>query len=134
MRALPENVTAEYEFTAVVCVECPGVVHVRAEGDAAKLRFICRVGHAFSTNDLIRGKEEKIEERLWSALESMKELAALLRDLRLINADGGIAYAARIQNLERQAQVLGQLLQSNAPVVLGAGDACDEPDAGRSNP
>ena len=77
MRALPEKLTADYQYTGAVCVECPGVIHVRAEG-SGELRFTCRVGHAFSLNELIEGKERKLEEWLWSALESIQELAALL--------------------------------------------------------
>jgi two-component system, chemotaxis family, protein-glutamate methylesterase/glutaminase len=133
VRALPEKLTNEQQYTGVVCVECPGVIRVRVEG-RGELRFTCRVGHAFSANDLVGGKEQKIEERLWSAFESMKELAALLRDLQQIGADGEANYAARIETLERQAKFLGQILQSNDPVVLGAADAGDEPDAGRGSP
>jgi two-component system, chemotaxis family, protein-glutamate methylesterase/glutaminase len=131
VRALPEKLTNEYEYTGVVCVECPGVVHVRAEG-RGELRFACRVGHAFSCNDLLEGKERKIEQWLWSAFESMQELAALLRDLE--QREGGADYATRIESLERHAKVLAQLLQSNEPIVLGVADPRDEPDAGRDKP
>jgi hypothetical protein len=133
VRALPEKLSNEHQYTGIVCVECPGVVGVRVEGQG-ELRFTCRVGHAFSVNDLIGGKDQKIEEWLWSALESMKELATLLRDLQQIGADGAANYAARIDTLERQAKLLGQILQSNDPVVLGAADAGDELDAGRGSP
>jgi hypothetical protein len=91
-------------------------------------------GSRLSSNDLIGGKEKKIEEWLWSAFESMKELAALLQDLQQIGADGEAAYVERIEALERQAKLLGQILQGNDPVVLGAADAGDEPDAERGSP
>jgi hypothetical protein len=134
VRALPEKLTGGHQYTGVVCVECPGAVGVRVEGTQGELRFTCRAGHAFSSNDLIGGKEKKIEEWLWSAFESMKELAALLHDLQQIGADGEAGYAARIEALERQAKLLGQILQANDPVVLGAADADDEPDTGRGSP
>jgi two-component system, chemotaxis family, protein-glutamate methylesterase/glutaminase len=134
VRALPEKLTHEPQYTGVVCVECPGVIGVRKEGSQGELRFTCRVGHAFSSNELIGGKEKKIEEWLWSAFESIKELAALLRDLQQVSADGEASYTPRIQTLERQAKLLGQILQSNDPVVLGAADAGDEPDAERGSP
>jgi len=134
VRALPEKVTTEYRYTGVVCVECPGVVHVRAEGPGGELRFSCRVGHAFSTNDLIEGKEEKIEESLWSTFETIAELIALLRDLEGLNGGSSGKYATRIQSLERQARAIAELLQSNEPVVLGSANARDDPDTGRGHP
>ena len=42
--------------------------------------FVCRVGHTFSMRDLLVGKEEQIEARLWSAVVALEELVEILDD------------------------------------------------------
>src|SRR5262249_39786977 len=104
----------EYRVTGLSCPDCFGVLSVRIEGD---LHFRCRIGHAYSTHEVIKGKERLIEEYLWSAVTALDELANLLREV-----DGGpvaTAYAERARAIEDQVACLRKVITDNAPTVLG---------------
>jgi len=45
--------------------------------DGSPVRFRCRVGHAFGLNSLTFAQSEHVEQRLWSALQSLKARAEL---------------------------------------------------------
>jgi hypothetical protein len=45
------------------------------------LRFVCRVGHSLSVEELLLAKEEKIEDDMWANVRGLEELVALLHDL-----------------------------------------------------
>ena len=101
MHALPpdgEN-APETSVTGVTCPECAGSLEVRHEGRNS-LRFLCRVRHTFSIEELLAGKEEKIESDLWAVVRSLAEFVALLTDLEV--------HARRVR----------AVLEENHPVVL----------------
>ena|SRR5438876_168726 len=66
--------------TRISCPDCAGVLGVRVDGDRGHSMFVCRVGHTFSMRDLLVGKEEQIEARLWSAVVALEELVEILDD------------------------------------------------------
>jgi hypothetical protein len=82
MLALPEDAREQgpARLTGVTCPECPGVLTVEAE-DRDALVFECRIGHSFSSDELIADKEKQAERLLWAAVEALEELGALLWDL-----------------------------------------------------
>jgi two-component system chemotaxis response regulator CheB len=82
MYALPPDVhqATEPRVTGVTCPDCAGVLRVQREGHAT-LRFICRVEHTMSVDELLAGKEEKIENDMWAVVRTLEELAVLLEDL-----------------------------------------------------
>ena len=65
--------------TNFTCPECKGAIHeIRDEGLA---RFRCRVGHAYSSHDLLGDKVKAVEEALWMALQSLEERTQMLEML-----------------------------------------------------
>ena len=111
-----------------VCPDSGGALAVQAEGNAGYLMFVCQVGHSYSTAMLVSGKEERLEEVLWSGVYLIEELADLLSDLVARgDRDGGHrewpAAVRRIHRLRQQASRLRELLSDNEPIDLGVGVA-----------
>ncbi|MDB6016906.1 MAG: CheB methylesterase [Pedosphaera sp.] len=63
----------------LTCPHCHGVLWGMMDGKL--LRFRCRVGHAFTAENLEVAQSEQSEIALWSALRALEEKAALLRQL-----------------------------------------------------
>ena len=125
---LPVHVHKTPEPASLVCPDCGGALAVHAEGDAGYLMFVCQVGHSYSTAMLVSGKEERLEEVLWSGVYLIEELADLLSDLIARGDAGGgdrewPAAVRRIHRLRQQAAGLRELLSDNEPIDLGAGVA-----------
>jgi two-component system, chemotaxis family, protein-glutamate methylesterase/glutaminase len=123
---LPQNVGKTPEAASLVCPDCGGALAVQAEGDAAYLIFVCQVGHSYSSTTLVSGKEERLEEVLWSGVYLLEELADLLGDLV---ARGGPdrshpnwpAARRRIGRLRQHAASMRAVLDDNEPIDLGVG-------------
>jgi two-component system chemotaxis response regulator CheB len=65
--------------TSFTCPECKGPIHeIEEEG---LTRYRCRVGHAYSTHDLLGDKGRAVEESLWVALQSLEERAEMLESM-----------------------------------------------------
>lgn len=138
VRALPEKLADGFEgtTTGIGCVECPGVLRVYREGAGApKLKFVCRVGHVFSVDELIAGKERLNEERLWAALLAAEELAAVLDELDRAGSAGASArreaYAERCARLRAQGRTLRELIERNEPVNLTGSEEREPSDRSR---
>ena len=78
----------------ISCPDCDGVLEARADGPRRHLTFICRVQHTFSVVDLLGGKEDQLDTRLWSSLNLAEELGELLMDLADRASDQGLDMAA----------------------------------------
>jgi hypothetical protein len=65
----------------ISCPECDGVLDARGDGPKHHLMFVCRVQHTFSVVDVLNGKEDQLEARLWSAVNLAEEMAELVIDL-----------------------------------------------------
>lgn len=125
MFALPPQLPkgADGQVCGIGCPECPGTLEVRVEGDHGYLHFFCRIGHSYSADDLLVGKEKAIEDRLWSAVLAFEEMAAILGDLDRHAAGHGWsdmrgAYQERQARLREQAQTLRQFAEINHPIRL----------------
>jgi two-component system chemotaxis response regulator CheB len=121
------------EPAALVCPDCGGVLSVRAEGDAAYLLFVCQVGHSYSTTTLLSGKEEHLEEVLWSGVYLLEELSDLLAELAARGGPSGAqaqwpAARRRIERLQAEAKRLRQVLDDNEPINL-SDDVLSERDS-----
>jgi hypothetical protein len=108
----------------LACPDCTGTLTVREEGSWGHLHFQCRIGHGYALGSLLAAKEEAIEERLWSALVSMEELAALLEELQGLGAPytTGPAWTAatdRVTDLRALVTTLRGVIERNAPIDLG---------------
>lgn len=109
-----ETGTAEVptEFT---CPDCGGTLF-HDDGRPGALHFQCRVGHAYSPESLMVGKEEALEAALWAAVVALEERGDLSRRLsrRMSHAGSGVAdrYYRQARETEEQAMVLRDLLAS----------------------
>jgi two-component system chemotaxis response regulator CheB len=124
MDALPAAVseTAETLITGITCPDCEGALEVRRERKGS-LRFLCRVKHTFSVEELLTGKEEMIEAKLWESVRAIEELVALLHDLdvyaqRWGRAEIGGPHDERIARARHHAGRLRAILDDNRPVEL----------------
>jgi two-component system chemotaxis response regulator CheB len=63
------------EPSAFACPECNGVLWERKEADL--LHFRCRVGHAYTANNLAAEQNLAIESAMWAALRALEENASL---------------------------------------------------------
>jgi two-component system chemotaxis response regulator CheB len=128
MRAVPADPPAAPNevVSGLSCPECLGVLNVSADGPRATLRFRCRVGHLYSTEEVVIGKERRLEEHVWMAVTLLEELVTFLHEL----GDGGSDPVARtcVERAARatgQARTLRQFLADNVPTaVSGASPEC----------
>ena len=136
MHALPPDIatTSELGLTGVTCPECAGVIEVQRESHGS-LRFICRVEHTMSVDELLAGKEERIEANLWASVRELEELGGLLADLDAYSRSHGRhqtggPHDERIAQAREHVQRLRQLIEETRPVDLTcAGE--DEDGGGR---
>ena len=130
MYALPPDVFERdgLHVTGITCPECFGVLQVEREGHG-NLRFVCRVEHTMSVDELLTGKEEKIETDMWATVRAMEELVALLQDLetyaqRFGRTQIGGPHHERIAQARDHIRRIRSVLQEKRPVDLTmAGDA-----------
>lgn len=121
--------------SAITCPDCGGTLWVTSE---APLRFRCRVGHAFSPEALLIGKQDTLENAIWAAIVALQERAELARRLiRRLGPDGPqrlrSRYVREIAENQRRAELLEQLaVQLIGPVDTTAEavvlDEATEPD------
>ena len=95
----------------ISCPECDGVLDAHRDGRKHHLMFVCRVHHTFSVVDLLNGKEDQLEARLWSALNLAEEMAELVTDLAGLAERQDLAGAVTPlrKRAERARALAGQL-------------------------
>jgi two-component system chemotaxis response regulator CheB len=79
------------------CPECGGVLWERKEDE--NVHFRCRVGHAYTINNLRQEQGDAIETALWAAMRALEEKAAL--ETRLW---GSLTDDRMIERLKEQAE------------------------------
>lgn len=85
------------------CPECGGVLWEMEDG--ALLRYRCRVGHAYTADNLVAEQSLHLEAALWAALRGLEEKAALARRLADRSRDSGHPLLAqRYEEQERDSQ------------------------------
>ncbi len=134
MFAIPPGLdpAAGDQLTGIGCPECPGALEVRREGERGYLVFTCRIGHAYSTHDLLAGKEKAAEDRLWATVLAFEEMAAILGDLEAHALSQGAPEASRPYRERRaraqaQAETFRRLAEENRPIRLADPAAPAEP-------
>ncbi len=101
--------------TNLICPECGGSLWELK--DHGIVHYECHVGHSFTTDSLLEGKNAELEAALWSALRALEESGELRRRMasRMSNAplplqDLRTRYEREAQEAEQRASVLRTLL------------------------
>ena len=68
-----------------ICPECHGPLKELRNGELA--RFRCRVGHEYSSENLLQAHGDSMERALWAAVQVMEERAQLLLE-ELVGGEG----------------------------------------------
>lgn len=95
------------------CPECHGVLWELKEGKM--VRFRCRVGHAYSMENLHEEQSEAVESALWAAMRALEEKAALETRLSTSMSDRKISSRFKEQAEADQvhAETIRRLLLGN---------------------
>ena len=96
------------------------MLRVTVQGGRGYLHFECRIGHAFSTDELIAAKERQFEDGVWAAVTTVRELVQLLRDLEEhgVRPARDSSFAHRIARGEAQATALRSILEDAGAIDL----------------
>ncbi|HEX2189326.1 MAG TPA: chemotaxis protein CheB [Longimicrobiaceae bacterium] len=99
------------------CPSCHGSLFEIQEGEV--VRFRCRVGHAFGSDTLLHEQAGAVEGALWTALQSLKERAAMARRMERRMAERGNARSAdrfrdQADDADSRASVIREVLRTGA--------------------
>lgn len=114
-RASPDtgDLVGEADVTSLTCPECGGTLWRRNEDGAE--RFRCRVGHTYSADSLLIGKQTALESALWAAIVALEERAEVARRIARRLQDTGRAsqlarYRHDVAEAEKRADILRRLM------------------------
>lgn len=83
------------------CPECGGPLYELRDGELVHYR--CRVGHAFTSESILAGQSEALEDALWSAYNTLQESALVAERMASDARRRGHEYiAARLTERARQ--------------------------------
>lgn len=109
----PVDPPPSQDLTALTCPECGGTLWQRYDYGAQ--RFRCRVGHSYSADGLMVGKQAALESALWAAIVALEERAdvskRIVHRLQATGRQGQIVrYRTEILESEQRARVLRELM------------------------
>jgi two-component system chemotaxis response regulator CheB len=105
-----------------VCPECDGTLF--AEDDAGGLRYVCRIGHAYSPEGLDAAKKERVEQALQVALRSLDEMVDLSERMAVRAEQHGLSGAAgRFRDRSRDAAAEAAAIRTLLEPVPAAAEA-----------
>ena len=119
MSAALAAMSSQRQVTEIGCPDCSGVLSQLKDDDGPHLRFVCKVGHAYSLYSLLQAKEDQLEQALWSAI-SLFQHVEMLDDLLLTHIDEtGLpirteGLAARLQQVRAQAARIRTMIEETA--------------------
>ena len=108
--------SSDGQVTEIGCPGCSGVLSQWMDGEGPHLRFVCKVGHAYSLSSLLQAKEAQLEDALWSAL-SVFQHVEMLDELLLKHIDeNGVpippdGLAARLKQIRVQAALIRTVIE-----------------------
>jgi two-component system chemotaxis response regulator CheB len=118
------------DISPMTCPECGGTLWLRNAYGAQ--RFRCRVGHTFSFDGLMVGKQTTLEHALWAAVVALEERADLSqRIMKRLESNGRLAqldrYRQDMESARKRAAFLRGLIRD---LVQEASTAYDESSKG----
>lgn len=106
------------QLSALTCPDCKGPLwEIR---DGSLLRFRCRTGHGFTTEGMLAGKADAVEEALWVALNNLEESALMARRLAGEARERGHERVA--QRFEERDHAMKERAATVRGVLLGSDD------------
>jgi two-component system chemotaxis response regulator CheB len=126
--------TITTDLTSLTCPECSGTLWLQDAYGAQ--RFRCRVGHTFSFDGLLLGKQTVLEHALWAVVVALEERADLsMRQIRRLRGGGHTPQLERhrreVANAQHRATYLRGLISD---LVQEASTTDDDETDGRANP
>jgi two-component system chemotaxis response regulator CheB len=109
------------EMVAFSCPDCGGTLWETEAGGTTSYR--CRVGHAYTLNNLVARQGETVERALWTAYRALEERSAMTRRVARRLAERGRQESAA--RFERQADVAEENA-SELKTVLDAFEAAPQ--------
>jgi two-component system chemotaxis response regulator CheB len=106
------------EISHYTCPECTGpLFEIR---DGVLLRYRCRVGHAYTAQNMLDEKAEVLEEALYTALNTLEESASMSRRLAGRAREQKQDHAAgrfeeRVRKTAEQGELIRRALKDGAP-------------------
>jgi two-component system chemotaxis response regulator CheB len=103
------------ELTQFTCPECSGPLYEICDGEF--VRFRCRVGHAYTAENVLVEKSVALENALYAALNTLEESAEMADRLAARSREHRHAVARfeeRAREARRQAAVIRQVLTGGA--------------------
>jgi two-component system chemotaxis response regulator CheB len=123
--------------TPFTCPECGGALWERRDGKIS--RFQCHVGHSYTSESLLSGKNDELESVLWGALRALEENAELRWRMARRAAKGPPGtqymqhrYEQQAIEAQQRATVLREALTNGKQVKKMAGKAKSENKARRA--
>jgi two-component system chemotaxis response regulator CheB len=100
----------------LVCPDCNGPLWEMQQDKLGRYR--CRLGHAFTTETLLAGQSEVLEQALWAAVRTMEDRMRILLTLASGRRERGQSklaesYETRATELKNHAQQIRQILLEN---------------------
>lgn len=101
------------EVSGFTCPECTGPLFEIGEGQL--VRYRCRVGHAYTADGVLEGKDGALEDALYAALNNLEESADMADRLASRSRGGGHGHAverfeARAREARRRANTIRRVL------------------------
>ena len=111
--------------TRFTCPECRGAL--QEISDEGLARYRCRVGHAYSGEDMVAEKAKAVEDVLWVALQTLQERIQMLEKLSHEDRERGRhrnagSYTDRAGETREQAERLRKVLadlHTVSPYTIG---------------
>ncbi len=108
---VPEDTNAVGRPSTLSCPECGG--NLMEIEDGARLRFRCKVGHAYSPETLAASHREAVEHAMWVALRTHEDRVLMFRRLADKAREHGHAHTeANWAEAAREAEQNVELLQT----------------------
>lgn len=113
--ATPEE--GEGKPSPFACPECHGVLWELKDGKM--VRFRCRVGHAYSPENLREEQAQAVETALWAAMRALEEKAALETRLSASTSDSkmGSRFKEQAESDQAHAETIRRLLLEKQTVA-----------------